>query len=451
MIAGKPRECLAVAIVAFALGAVTLGEASARAKAPFHIASAQLEPVAFGDIEGWLNDDHAEAFATFLASCRAILKSTRALLVERPPIHGALHEICQRAVASLPLDDARARGFFERNFRAYRIAPLGEPQGFITGYYEPIFEGARLPSEQYSVPLYRRPPDLLLSRLRRHRVPKGKAAWRKARLKTAPYFERAQIEDGILAGRQLEICYLKDPIDAFFAQIQGSARIRLEDGEVLRLNYDASNGHPYVAVGRFLIERDIIAKDEMSMQRIREWMQANPEDAKALRRENKSYVFFRETNLDHYDEAIGAQGISLAANRSIAVDKAIHVYGTPFFIDADLPIASEKPETKFRRLMIAQDTGGAIVGPARADIYLGAGAEAARAAGRFKQYGRFVMLIPASLDPAAAVAGIPLPRQRPQIGRRMAGPQISKDRNERNTAAEIKSQPMRTRPARLEK
>ncbi len=233
---------------------------------------------------------------------------------------------------------------------------------------------------------------------------------------SASYFDRAQIEDGAIAGRDLEICYLKGPIDAFFAEIQGSVRVRLEDGSVIRLNYAAANGHPYFAVGSVLVQKGIVPKEEMSMQKIREYMEKFPQEGRELRRMNRSYVFFRETDLTEFDEAIGAQGISLTAARSIAVDRKIHTYGMPVFVNALLPIVSEKPDTWFRRLMIAQDTGGAIVGPARADIYLGAGSEAERAAGRFKHNGQFVMLIPNELDPDDEALGMPLPQPRPKDG-----------------------------------
>jgi membrane-bound lytic murein transglycosylase A len=182
---------------------------------------------------------------------------------------------------------------------------------------------------------------------------------------------------------------------------------------MLRLNYDAHNGYPYVPVGRVLIERNIIPREEMSMSRIREWMQAHPDEAKDVRRQNRSMVFFRIVGLTNEGEALGAQGIPLSAGRSIAVDKALHVYGTPFFIAADLPIASAQPNTPFRRTMIAQDTGSAIVGPARADLYFGAGQEAGQVAGRVRQAGQFAMLLPRDLDPVAAGAHMPLPRERP--------------------------------------
>ena len=239
-----------------------------------------------------------------------------------------------------------------------------------------------------------------------------------------PYYDRAAIEDGVLSGKKLEICYLKDPIDAFFAHIQGSVRVKLDDGKMLRLNYAAQNGHPYTAVGKFLVQRGIVPKEEMSMERIRQWMTEHPEEGKELRRLNKSYVFFRETSLAANEEAIGAQGISLTAGRSIAVDRNIHVYGTPFFIQAELPIDSEQSTTRFRRLMVAQDTGGAILGPARADIYWGASPDAEKIAGRLRHPGRFVMLFPNEVDPFAAPKDVPLPqcRGRPSSNCRLDRP-----------------------------
>ena len=228
---------------------------------------------------------------------------------------------------------------------------------------------------------------------------KGEVFRKIGRRKLVPYYDRAEIEDGAIAGRGLEICWLKNQTDLLFAQIQGSARVRLEDGSTIRINYDAHNGYPYTAVGRILIDRGIIPKEQMSMQRIREWMDQNPDGAKELRRQNRSYVFFREVQLSDKDEAVGAQGVPLTPGRSIAVDKALHVYGTPFFIEGELPIESEQSKTPFRRLMVAQDTGSAIVGPARADIYFGAGADAGRVSGRLRHNMRFVILVPKSLDP----------------------------------------------------
>ena len=359
----------------------------------FKLRHAQVQPLTFADLNGWTDDDQAAAFKAYLNSCRAILGGAKAVRGARP-MYGALYDVCKRAVAAGNLSRAKARKFFEANFRPVRIAPAGETEGFFTGYYEAEFAGSRKRSKEYSVPLYRVPKKWL----GRHTV--------------FSQYTRAKIEDGVLDGKGLEICWIKDPVDAFFAQIQGSARVKLDNGKLLRLNYIASNGMRYYPVGRDLIDRGIIAREDMSMDRIRAWMEANPKEGRALRRKNRSFVFFTETGLKPTDEIIGAQGAELTALRSLAVDRHIHVYGTPIWVEAELPIKSEAPETPFRRLLFAQDTGSAIIGPARADIYFGHGVGIDHIAGRIKQHGRFVMLVPRELK-VKGDTDIPLPRPKP--------------------------------------
>jgi len=396
--------------------------AGAGGREPIKFPDTQYEPVDWASLDGWASDDHAAAFAAFLASCRALTASSNAARRSPreavTPVGDALKESCERAVAAIPLDEDGARKFFEDNFRPLHISKLGDSDGFLTGYYEPIIDGSRVPTGEFTAPLYRRPPNLTISGRRKlgDSFPsKGvKVGRRIGRRKIVPYYDRGEIEDGALDGWRLEICYLRSQIDVLFAQIQGSARIRLEDGTILRVNYDSHNGWPYTPVGRVLVERNIMTKDDVSMQRIRDWMEANLDAAKDVRRQNKSYVFFRITDLATEDEAVGGEGVPLLPGRSIAVDRSLHVYGTPFFIAADLPIANDKAATKFRRLVFAQDTGSAIVGPARADIYFGAGDEAARIAGRIKNPGQFVMLLPRVLDPVEAGRDLPLPPERPE-------------------------------------
>ena len=333
----------------------------------------------------------------------------------------ALRAACQHAAHWTPTPD-QARAFFEENFRAVRIAKLGEASGLLTGYYEPIVEGSRFPSPEFHTPLYRRPRDILVAGQKpgNGAFPNRASVGRlNATKQFEPYYDRLAIENGALDGQRLEICWIKDPFDAMSIQIQGSARVILEDGTTLRINYDAHNGHAYTAVGRILIERNLVAREEMSMDRIRRWMHANPDQAKELRGTNRSYVFFRVTGLSDDNEPAGAQGVPLSPGRSIAVDR-VHVYGTPFFIEAELPIESARAATKFRRLMIAQDTGSAIIGPARADLYFGAGDDAGRIAGRIRQQGRFVMLIPRAFDIGKAEP-VPLPLPKPAIGVAGAG------------------------------
>ena len=381
---------------------------------PIKIPNSQVEPLAWSDLDGWASDDQAAAFAAFLVSCRTIVKNSKPA-PDTPSMYLALQAVCRRAVAAPPLNSAQARSFFEDNFRPMRIAKLGESSGLLTGYYEPIVVGSRFPTQDFTVPVYRRPPDLTSpGQPAGASFPnKGKAVREVSKGQFVPYYERAEIEDGVLDGQHLEICWLRDPIDLLFIQIQGSARVRLEDGVMLRINYDAHNGYPYTAVGRLLVEQKIVPRDEMSMDRIREWMLGHPEDGKNLRRANKSFIFFRVTGLSGDDEPVGGEGVHLTAGRSIAVDRPTHIYGMPFFIEANLPIAGEEPTTPFHRLMIAQDTGSAIVGPARADLYFGAGEDAGRIAGRLKNLGKFAMLVPRELDPVEAGTHVPLPPDKP--------------------------------------
>jgi len=354
---------------------------------------AQVTTLKFSDLNGWTQDDQAAAFKAFLKSCDAIRHATPAMR-RRRPVYGGLYHVCQRALAAGTLDRMAARKFFEDNFTPVRIAPGGGTQGFFTGYYESMFAGSRVRSKAFNVPLYR--------------VPKK---WR-GRSTVFSHLSRARIEDGALDGKGLVICWIKNPVDAFFAQIQGSARVKLDSGKVLRLNYVASNGMRYYPVGRDLIDQGIISRQDMSMDRIRQWMEAHPKEGAALRRKDRSYVFFTETGLKSDEEIEGAQGVKLTALRSLAVDRHIHAYGTPIWVEAQLPIKSETPETTFDRLLIAQDTGGAIVGPARADIYFGHAQGIERIAGRIKQHGRFVMLVPRGV---AVTGGVhtPLPRPKP--------------------------------------
>lgn len=397
---------------------------------------AQYAPVAWSDIAGWNQDDHLQAFKAFRASCKAI-SAQRNPPADPKALGVSLRHPCRVAQTTEISGEASARAFFETQFLPLRISRLGETEGFVTGYYEPVIEGSRTKTDVYTVPVYRRPSNLFVRGFRGDvtGLPNKGQVFRKiGRRKLVPYYDRAEIEDGSIAGRGLEICWLKNQTDLLFTQIQGSARVRLEDGSTLRINYDAHNGYPYTPVGRILIDRNIIPRDQMSMQRIREWMEQNPEGANELRRLNRSYVFFREVGLSDRDEAVGAQGVPLTPGRSIAVDRSLHVYGTPFFIEGELPIESEQSKTPFRRLMVAQDTGSAIVGPARADLYFGAGVDAGKVSGRLRHTMRFVMLVPRSLDPVARGRAMPVPVERPSAKIAKLFPQIDPAKAAASTA-----------------
>ncbi len=388
---------------------------SPRFPPPLQIADAQYIPLKWSDLEGWAEDNHLAAYRAFRTSCRPILARGSS-----PPDGKALGTSLRvpcRAARRLHISSAdQARRFFESHFVPLKISGLGQDDGFVTGYYEPILDGSRTESDVYHVPVYRRPADLFMRGYSHDSpsLPNKGAVYRKSGRGTlVPYYDRAEIENGAIATRGLEICWLKHQSDLLFAQIQGSARVHLRDDSAIRIGYDSYNGYPYTPVGRILIDRGIIPKDEMSMQKIREWMEQNPDAAKNVRQQNQSYIFFHEMPLTHKDEPIGAQGVPLTPGRSIAVDDSLHAYGTPFFISGELPIESARSKTPFHRLMIAQDTGSAITGPARADLYFGSGPDAGKVAGRLRDHMEFVMLVPKSLDPVARGRKMPLPDPRP--------------------------------------
>ena len=311
-----------------------------RLELPLQLGGSQYAPLSWRNVPGWSDDDHLQAFNAFRISCRPI-SAERKPLGEPKALGLSLVDPCRAARAATVTDGAKAKIFFEQQFVPVRISRLGEDEGFVTGYYEPVIDGSRTRTEVFSVPIYRRPSNLFVRGFNQEAASlpnKGEVFRKIGRRKLVPYYDRAEIEDGAISGRGLEICWLKNQTDLLFAQIQGSARVRLEDGSTIRINYAAHNGYPYTAVGRILIDRGIIPREQMSMQKIREWMEQNPEGANELRRQNRSYVFFREVQLSDKDEAVGAQGVPLTPGRSIAVDRALHVYGTPFFIEGELPI-----------------------------------------------------------------------------------------------------------------
>jgi membrane-bound lytic murein transglycosylase A len=387
----------------------------ASAPRPLTLPDSQLEPIDWNALERWAADDHVAAFTTFLTSCRPLLR-TIPPEGETRPMYFALKHVCHRALSVRALAEKQARLFFEYNFRPVRISKMGESAGFLTGYYEPIVEGSRFPTAIFKVPIYRRPPDLVPPRNSTGPgFPNGGPSLRRTTSgELVPYYDRGEILDGALDGQQLEMFWVKDDGEALLMQVQGAARVRLEDGTMLRVNYDAHNGYPFVPVSRILIERNIIPREEMSVQRIREWMRDNPQSAEEVRRQNRSFVFFRIVGSSDDQGALGAQGVPLMPGRSIAVDRSLHVYGTPFFIQAGLPF-TEKGIARFERLMIAQDTGSAIVGPARADIFWGSGDRAGRLAGRTHHTGSIVMLVPRELDAVATQAPVPLPPEKPPL------------------------------------
>src|SRR6516165_6335494 len=268
-----------------------------------------IEPIDWNTLKGWEADDHAAAFATFLTSCRPLLRAS-VQEGDKRPMYLALTQVCRQALAVGRLTDDQARIFFEDNFRPLHITKLGDSAGLLTGYYEPIIDGSRFPTGIFKVPIYRRPLDLVPPRnsIGPGFPNKGQSLRRTSSGALVPYYDRGQILDGALDGKHLEICWIKNQSDALTIQIEGSARVRLEDGTILRINYDGHNGYPFVPVSRTLIERNIIPRKEMSLERIRDWMHANPQSAQEVLRQNRSFVFFRIVGLSDDREPKDAQG-----------------------------------------------------------------------------------------------------------------------------------------------
>jgi membrane-bound lytic murein transglycosylase A len=355
---------------------------------------ARLEALSFKDLTGWEADDHAAAFRAFLRSCRAFDASAAELRPAQAP-QADLLAVCREALKMPEPGNAEARRFFEARFQPMAVTPLSG-SGFLTGYYEPEFQGSRTPDATYRVPLLDRPEDLVT-------IPQGETlpgldkglqAARRTQDGYEPYPDRAAIEDGALGTLAKPIVWFREPGEAFIIHVQGSARIRLTDGSVMRVAYAGRNGRPYTSIGRLLVQQGEMDLESMTLEKLMGWLKSHPEPAKALMRQNLSYIFFREASeLAPEDGPIGGAGHPLVAGRSLAVDRSLWAYGLPVWLDGQLPVTLETAEP-LRRLMIAQDTGSAIVGPARGDFFFGSGPEAGRRAGLLRHPVRFVVLQP---------------------------------------------------------
>lgn len=358
-------------------------------------AVAQLERVSFNALPGFGEDALTGALMALQASAQTLLQG---IAPGRPGVapDATLLAVCQRA-RNLPrsISESEARAFFTEYFVPWRIRPVAG-QGFVTGYYEPEMAGAVEAGADFAAPVLSRPLDLVtfaagatpacldsdLAAARR--LPDGRLV---------PYATRAEIA----AQRPVDctaLVWLRDAVEVFLMQVQGSARVRLPSGQVLRLGYAGRNGHPYVSIGRWLINAGEIAESDMSLARLKQWLRAQPDGGSALMQRNPSYVFFRfEEELDPALGPRAAASVQLTPLRSIAVDRGLWPYGLPFWLDANLPWQSDAA-TPLQRLMIAQDTGSAIVGPARADIFFGSGDFAGLRAGAIRHPASLYVLLP---------------------------------------------------------
>jgi membrane-bound lytic murein transglycosylase A len=356
---------------------------------------ARLVPTDYRALAGWDSEDHAAAFACFLKTAEAEINAGAGAFVHlRPAAH--------RNAALLPIyadalkeDPARvdAQAFFERHFMPCRVEPE-KGRGFLTGYYEPEIEGSLEKTDRFSVPVLARPDDLFTFPQDEPFPLEGYSAARKTEAGYEPYFDRSAIWDGALEGRGLELLYLADRVELFFVHIQGSARVRLTDGTITRLTYAGRNGYPYTTIAKRMVEEGLMALEAINLESLKHWLRTHPEDADRLMRLNRSYIFFSKSgHLADEDGPVGAASTPLVAGRSIAIDRRQWSYGLPFFISADLP-QPDGSQSRFSRLMIAQDTGSAILGAARADLFIGSGEEAGRQAGLIRHAGDFTVLLP---------------------------------------------------------
>lgn len=364
------------------------------ASAPPLPAGAIAEPLVPAGVAGWADDDHRAAFAIFAGGCQT--EPPLRASVAMPPRLASICEQARRLSSAGPVGRDAARTFFERHFSFWRIRPSAGAAGFMTGYFEPEFEGSLTRSERFPTPLFGRPPELV-TRMPGDDWPGLDAALSAAR-RTAkglePFPDRTAIETGALDGRGLEILWMRDPVDRFVLQVQGSGRIRLPDGSVTRLVYSGRNGHAYTSLGRVLSEREGIPPAEMTMDRLIARLKADPGFARDLIRLNRSFVFFaRRDDLPPNAGPIGGAGLPLTPLRSIAIDRTIWPYGLPVWIDATLPDDAGGTE-RMARLTIAQDTGSAILGPARLDLFVGSGAKAGHRAGLIRHPVDFLVLWP---------------------------------------------------------
>jgi membrane-bound lytic murein transglycosylase A len=370
-----------------------------------------LQPASFAMLPGWAEDTHADALPAFAQTCARL----RRMPADRPlgggeaaaRLAGRVADwlpLCDEAAAIAPGDHAAARAFFEARFRPWLASNTAtqpaDPYGTFTGYFEPELTGSRRRRSPEQVPLLQRPPDLIAVDLGDF-IPElagRRTAGQVRDGRLVPYASRAEIEAGALDQRRLELLWLDDPIDAFFLHVQGSGRVKLAEGGMVRVGFAAQNGHPYVPIGRVLVERGVMTLDQVSMQSIRAWLRANPGEARAVMQQNPSYVFFREIRGLNPDEGPpGAFGAPLTPGRSIAVDHTHIPLGIPLWISIRHPVTQQR----LARVVLAQDVGGAIRGPVRGDLFWGWGEEAAEAAGRMRERGLWWLLLPSELGRVA--------------------------------------------------
>lgn len=357
---------------------------------------AKLIPTLLNDLPGWDNDSIQDTLIPFYRSCKKILlKNPSAPMGSRK--YSGFAENWQLACRALPALDAtgeEVRRYLNQEFKAYKIIDNKNLTGLFTGYFEPILKGSRNKTKNFTTPVYPRPKDLVLVSLGdwRQSLKGERIAGKLSGPRLKPYFSRTKIRKGALNKNTKPILWLESDIDAFFLHIQGSGRIDLSDGSTVRLGYAGHNGHNYFPIGRYLKEIGAIKEKDMSLQKIKNWLLQNPEKRNFVMDKNPSYIFFREVS---GAGPVGAHGVALTPGRSLAVDRRFISLGTFVWLTANY---SDENGQKLQRLMVAQDTGGAIKGMIRGDVFWGSGATALKLAGPMKAQGELFLIIPKSIE-----------------------------------------------------
>jgi membrane-bound lytic murein transglycosylase A len=345
----------------------------------------RLTRLTFADLPGWRQSDMTPALAAFARSCAAIAAKTESAPMGGKGFGGTAGDWLSACGAA----KGPARNFFEKNFVPYRVSAGGAAKGLFTGYYEPLILGSRVRQGAYQTPVYGLPPDLVRVDLSlfSSRFQGEHISGRLDGKRLVPYASRADIDSKGLQNTPI-LFWTDDPVALFFLQIQGSGRVRFDDGSSERIGFAGENGRPYTAIGRILINSGELTRDQVSLVSIRKWLRDHPSRAQALMEADQSFVFFEEKPLgDAGLGSPGTQGVALTPRASLAIDPRLHVLGAPYYVDA-LPV---------RGLLVGQDTGGAITGPVRGDVFFGFGDKAEKDAGAMKAEGGLYVLLPQSV------------------------------------------------------
>lgn len=351
----------------------------------------------FSDIENWSNCDFSSALHSFQLSSRHVLDRQGTGQSTQKALLGLMEE-------SLSVDPGDARYFFEKNFQPVAFCEAGS--AFFTGYFEPELEGALSPDEVYPYPLYCQPGDLI-SIADPLAKPAGQKFGRMENGQLAYHFSRSQVMDGALDGLGLELVYLKSEIDVYFAHIQGSVRIKLPGGESRRYSFAAKSGHPYQSIGKWLTQHLKVTPQHMTMAFLRNWLEENPEKRETVFRQNPSYIYFKEImGLDPLLGPKAAAGVQLTPSSSLAVDRTLYPFHIPFLVSGKLPDLADAPSATYTNLFISQDTGSAITGYGRADLFLGTGTDAGNRAGQIRHNGTMIALLPRGIGGQERLLGV---------------------------------------------